>query len=93
MIKLTSQTLVSRNQDLIAASIDDDLVMMSVDQGEYYGITGVGSQVWEMLAEPISVENITRYICAKYAVDKTSCQTDIQSFVEELLQLGLASIV
>ena len=93
MIELTSKSLVSRNQELIAASIDNDLVMMSVDKGEYYGITGVGSQVWEMLAEPTSVEDMTRHICAEYAVDETTCQTDIQSFVEEMLQLGLVSIV
>jgi hypothetical protein len=92
MVDLTSKTLVSRNQDLIAASIDNDLVMMSVDQGEYYGITGVGSQVWEMIAEPIALEEIARRICAEYAVDETTCKTDIQSFVKELFQLGLVSI-
>jgi hypothetical protein len=93
MVELTSKALVSRNQDLIAASIDNDLVMMSVDQGEYYGITGVGSQVWEMLAEPISVEDITRHLCAEYDVDKNLCQADMQSFVDDLLKLGLVSIV
>lgn len=84
---------MARNPDQIVADVGGDLVLMSVDQGEYFGITGVGSRVWELLATPIAVENIVRVICDEYAVEATVCQSDIESFVEELIQLGLVSAV
>ena len=93
MTHLTSSTLTTRNPNLVAADIDGDLVMMSIEQGEYFGITGVGSRVWELLATPITVADIVRVICAEYAVDEARCQADMQTFVEELIQLGLVSVV
>lgn len=89
----TFTTVVVRNPDLIAANIDSDLVMMSIAQGEYYNIAGVGSRIWELLATPISIEEITRTICAEYNVNEATCRTDIQIFIEELIHLGLAARV
>jgi len=86
-----SPTLITRNSNLVAADIDSDLVMMSIEQGEYFGITGVGSRVWELLAAPITVADVVRVICAEYAVDEATCQADMQAFIEELIQLGLAA--
>lgn len=84
-------TPITRNPNQVAADIDGDLVMMSIEQGEYFGITGVGSRVWELLATPITVADIVRVICAEYAVDEARCQDDMQTFVEELIRLGLVS--
>lgn len=89
MASLTSTTLIVRSLDLMAVKIDDDLVMMGIEQGEYYGISGVGSYVWELLAQPVSIEDITRSILANYDVDEKTCQADIQAFIEDLVRLGL----
>jgi len=85
-------TPITRNPNQVAADIDGDLVMMSIEQGEYFGITGVGSRVWELLATPITVADIVRVICAEYAVDEARCQADMRTFVEELIRLGLVSV-
>jgi len=90
---VNSATLITRNLNLVAAEVDGDLVMMSIEQGEYFGITGVGSRVWELLAVPTTVADITRVICAECAVEEATCQADMQAFVEELIQLGLATTV
>ena len=84
---------IIRNPNQVAAEIDGDLVMMNIGQGEYYGITGVGSRIWELLATPITVADIVRVICTEYDVEEAQCQADTQAFVEELIKLGLASVV
>lgn len=89
MSSLPSTRLVIRSPDLIAAGIDDDLVMMSVEQGQYYGITGVGSHVWELLADPISIERIIQSICHEYDIDEATCSADLIAFIEELMRMGL----
>jgi len=82
-----------RSSDQVFVKIDGDLVMMSIERGEYYGITGVGSRIWELLATPITVADIVRVICVEYDVEEAQCQADTQAFVEELIKLGLASVV
>jgi hypothetical protein len=91
MTTLTPDTLLIRNPDLIATDMDGDTVMMSIERGEYFGIGGVGSRVWALLAQPVSIAQITTSICAKYEVDAATCQTDMQKFAQELLQSGLVS--
>ena len=80
-----------RKPDLIAAEMDGDLVMMSVERGEYFGVGGIGARVWELLAQPTTVAEIARTICAEYDVDEARCLADMQAFVDALVQNGLAT--
>lgn len=89
MSLLDSTVCFVRNADLIAADMDGDTVMMSIERGEYYGIGGVGSRVWGLLEQPISLNNIVATICAEFEVDKANCQADMESFIVELQRLGL----
>jgi len=91
MTSVYSTTHFTRNPDLIAADMDGDLVMMSIDLGEYFGITGVGTRIWELLAQPTTVIDISRVICSECAVEEATCQADVRAFVEDLIQLGLVS--
>lgn len=78
-----------RNPDLFAADMDGDLVMMSIENGEYYGVGGIGPRVWELLEQPVTVEAITAVICNQFDVDADRCRPDIAAFVRQLLDAGL----
>ena len=91
MTSLSLDTQLIRNPDFIAADMDGDTVMMGVECGKYYGIGGVGSRVWEALAQPVSFGVLVRTICAEYAIDEATCQTDLRLFIEALRQNGLVS--
>ncbi len=92
MSSLSKTTLVSRTPDLIATDMDGDTVMMSIERGEYFGLGGVGSRVWELLANKISVQQIIDIICAEYEVDEATCEADMLKFTSELLQNQLIAI-
>lgn len=83
--------LLTRNSELISATVDDDLVMMSLTKGEYYGISGVGARIWELLAEPTTLDSLVDTICAEYKVDPQVCRADVEEFVTRLGDLGLVS--
>lgn len=81
-------TLV-RNPDLIAADMDGETVMMSIERGEYFGLGGVGGRVWELLTQPTTLEQLTQVICAEFDVDPSTCRADLQNFLQELLANGI----
>ena len=85
------ETLLKSNPDLIAADMDGETVMMSIDRGAYFGIAGVGSRIWELLATPISIAQITQTICDEYEVDADTCMADVQKFARDLIQHQLVS--
>jgi len=85
MATLTPNSLVVRSGDFIASTVDDDLVMMSLEKGIYYGLDTIGSQIWEHIAEPISVNDLCHKLTDQYEVDSAQCQEDVLAFLNEML--------
>ena len=89
MSSIQGTTVVVRDPDMIAAEMDGDLVMMSIERGEYFGVGGVGPRVWELLEAPHSVDDLCAVILREYEVDESTCRRDVLAFVEQLLDRGL----
>ena len=89
MTDLNPDTPLIRDPDLVAADMDGDLVMMSIDNGEYYGVGGVGPRIWELLESPRTVEQITAGIVDEFEVEAETCREDILGFIRQLLDMGL----
>ena len=47
--KINLQSIVSRNPEIIHRPIENELVMMSIEQGMYFGLDKTGTQIWELL--------------------------------------------
>ena len=81
-----------RNPDLISTEMDGDTVMMSIERGEYFGLGGVGSRAWDLLAQPTCVDTMAQTICNEFEVDLTTATADMQKFVQDLLNHGLVAL-
>lgn len=92
MANLDHDVLLQRCHDLVAAEMDGDLVMMSVDHGQYYGIGGIGPRLWALLEQPTSLDVLAQIICSEYQVDRDTCRKDLLSFVQELLDNGIVRL-
>lgn len=89
MTTLEPTTSLIRHPDLIAARMDGDLVMMSIEQHEYYGVSGVGPRIWELLEQPATVEKIAATLCEEFEVEAATCRKDLLEFAQQLLDMGL----
>ena len=92
MTQLKHDIPMVRNPELVAAEMDGDLVMMSIDRGEYYGVSGVGPRVWELLEEPISIDALTNKICSEFEVEEARCREDMVQFVTQMSEMGLVQM-
>ena len=78
-----------RNSDLIGAAIDDEMVMMSVEHGQYYGLGGVGPRVWELIEQPQTMDQLVDQILEEFEVEREVCEKDLTEFLAQMEQLGL----
>lgn len=78
-----------RNPDLIGALIDDELVMMSADKGQYYGLAGVGLRIWELLEQPRRFNELVDRILDEFEVEREVCEKDLVEFLGQMVRLGL----
>ena len=93
MSDLDQNTCFQRNPELISVDMDGDVVMMSVSKGNYYGINPVGARIWELLAQPHTLAQLSAIITAEYEVEDSVCAADIRTFVERMLTEGVVSTV
>lgn len=93
MPKMPAPPRFVRNPDLIAADMDGELVMMSLERGTYFGLGGVGSRVWNLLETPQTQDVLIATICAEFDTDAPTCAADLQPFLDDLLRNDLIRTV
>lgn len=83
---------IKRNPEIDDADIDGDKVMMNIDKGQYYMINEIGSDIWSILENEITIEELLNKLIDKYDIDKETCKTDVIEFLgrlsdEELIEI------
>ena len=89
---LTLNSIVQRDPEVIAAEADQDLVMVSVATGYYYGLSDVAREIWDAIERPKRISDLIDDLTANYHIDSSSCKEQTLSFLEALLDEGLLQV-
>jgi|SRR4051812_35321140 len=76
-------------EDVVAATLDDETVLLNVSTGVYFGLDDVGTRIWQLLVEGADTEAIVDRLLTEYEVDREQLRTDVTVFVEQLHEHGL----
>jgi hypothetical protein len=91
--KLSAVTIVDRSDALVATNLGDDVVMMDVDRGAYYGLEKVAARIWSLVERPVSVRSICDRLLEEYEVPPERCEQEVTAFIDEMLREGVLRIV
>ena len=89
MDKISEQQLLQRHPDMVFSHIDDEVVMMSIETGEYYGLNPVASRIWELLEKPHTFKQLIDLMTNEFDIDETTCQKDMCTFLKQLIEKKL----
>jgi hypothetical protein len=79
------KSVISRNPEIIHSAMDGEVVMMSVDQGLFFGIDTIGAHIWNLLENPIKVGDLIEKLVASYDVEPSVCENDTLLFLNDML--------
>jgi hypothetical protein len=82
-----------RSKQIVESKIADEVVMLDMDSGFYFGLNSVASDIWTMLENPISVGEIVVSLLAQYEVDQATCNAETKEIIEEMLKHRLVQIL
>ena len=92
MNNIEAKNRIKLNQELLQSEIDGETIMMSIDNGKYYGLNTVASKIWELLKdEPLFSELISNLV-EEYNVEQAKCESDTKEFLENLIENKLIRI-
>jgi len=86
------ETRVVRSQNQLAGDIDHEIVLLSIDRGEYYELNGAGSRIWELIETPVTVSSMVDRLCEEFDVARATCESQVLDFLGKMLTEGLISV-
>ena len=92
MRKLNLYNVVQRDPDVIAAEAGEDVVMVSIDKGQYYGVSETAREIWQAIERPKKVSDLIDDLVSNYNVDRALCEKETLLFLEELLAERLLQV-
>jgi hypothetical protein len=80
-------------EDILASAFEEELVLLNLRDGVYYGLQGVASRIWSLIQRPTTIAEIRDALVAEYDVEPRRCEADLRGLLTELVGRGLAVVV
>ncbi|MDY9922932.1 PqqD family protein [Methanobacterium sp.] len=91
-MELSGSTIVTVNKDYVYCNVEDEMVLLGMEDGIYYGLNPVGAFIWEQIKEPKTIDEVRDAILAEYDVEKGECERDLMELLQELAEKGLIHV-
>lgn len=88
-LKLKLNTVVVRKNDVPFVDMSGETGLMSVEKGKYYCIDIIGTQIWNIIEQPISIQELISKLLDEYDVNQEECTSDVMDFISLLYENGL----
>ena len=89
-LSLPMSTTVVASDQQISCDVADEVVLLSVDNGQYYGLNVVGASIWRLIQQPRTLDEVRAALLREYDdVSDDTCTSEVVDFVTNMLALGL----
>ncbi|MDQ6422371.1 PqqD family peptide modification chaperone [Paenibacillus sp. LHD-117] len=73
----------------------EPLSVLRLDIGKSYRFNEIGSRIWDLIREPLSVGEVVNKLLFEYDIDRMTCETEVFGFLaklskERLIQFSLS---
>ena len=89
VMTLTEKIIVS--SQAIAKQVGDEIVILHVGNGTYFGLDAVGGRIWQLMAEGKSPNEICEVVLEEYDVSREDLERDIIGLIKDLVAQDLIS--
>jgi hypothetical protein len=85
----SSNTVIAYSEGFVEAEVDLEVLALSIERGICYGMNGVASRIWNLLAKPIRIDDLCAELLAAYKVEPDVCEREVLELLEDLRAEGL----
>jgi hypothetical protein len=86
------RTIVVVSKDTVSCSLGNEVAILHMGSGVYYGLDSVGARVWSLLEKPHSVQELCAAVAAEYDVEPSRCEADLLALLVRMRTEGLIEI-
>ena len=90
---LTLRDSIAVADDVLFRELDGEAVLLNLKTGVYFGLNGVATRMWALIADPHSLARVADALAAEYDVEPRTLETDLLDLGRQLCDGGLCQIV
>jgi hypothetical protein len=83
---------ITRNDQLMSAPVDDDLVFLNPATNSYVALDVIGHRIWELLERPSTLGNLISTVTATFDGNRATIAEEVRAFVRELEIEGMVRV-
>jgi hypothetical protein len=89
---VNAASIITKGQQHIETVADGEVVLMHVESGRFFTLSGTGRRVWELMAEPVAIGTLIEQLSREFAVDRDTCLGDVVELCQRLEAGGLIDV-
>jgi coenzyme PQQ synthesis protein D (PqqD) len=78
---------------ILARQLNDETVILDLDSGTYFGLDEVGTRVWQLLGQGLTLAEICGVLIAEFEVPRETLERDLVALTDNLLSHNLMTVV
>lgn len=77
---------------VMARQVGDDIVILDLASGTYFGLDSVGARIWQLIGEGKMLADVCEVLLAEYEVTREELERDLARLLDELHSRDLISM-
>jgi hypothetical protein len=91
---LSLAATVRASEQQISCDVADEVVLLSMQDGQYYGLNEVGASIWRLIQHPRTLAQVRDDLLNEYGdVSPETCTLEVMAFAANMLALGLIQLL
>lgn len=82
---------IKMEKNLDVTDLAGEKVMIDFESGKYFMIKGAGNDIWDMMKDGITAQEIIDGLLKIYDVDEATCQESVVAFINQMKDYGFIS--
>ena len=82
---ISLNSIVVAVKDQVSADLSGEVAILHLKSGVYYGLNGVGTEIWNFIKVPRRVKEIYEWLLEKYKVASRRCERELLSLLNQLV--------
>jgi hypothetical protein len=88
-LPLRPDSVVRTVDSQVSSRLGDEVAILELDQGVYFGLNNTGAFLWNLMQEPVRVNEMHAALVEEFEVDADTAETDLLRVLGELRDAGL----
>ncbi len=92
-VSIDNTTLLKASPQWLSAEVDNETVLMHVETGDYFSLSGVGVDIWIHLQNGVQFKSLYQSLLMDFDIAEDECIRASSRFINELVDKGIVDIL